>query len=322
MVKLAALRLCLPVFPVLLLLPQDVCSARFLVIIPTPVKSHFVMLEPYMKALAARGHKLVVVSYFPQKQPVPNYTDIALEVSSNWTRTRSSISIEHVVSIRNPLVNVIYLAKYGANTCEAVLSCPSIGKLIKSDEKFDVVVNDVFHTDCFLPFAYKFGAISIGVSTSVIMPWANARFGNPDNPSYIPNLFTSFSDKMNLFERVVNAVTLALYKVIYHFLSESESQQLARLHFGVDTPDLDELSRNMSLILVNSHFSLNAPRPLVPGIVEVGGLHIPEPKPLPQVRQVLMCLSFFLTSSNQNEVVLVLTSGFSGPNGIVNGIYR
>lgn len=267
---------------VILLVPEDIYCARFLVILPTVVKSHFVMLEPYIKALAARGHEMVVVSHFPQKQPVSNYTDIILDASLKGYRSGSGAAIEQILPLKNPIINVMVLGKFGVHTCETFLSHPSVKELIKSDEKFDVVVNDIFHTDCFLPFAYKFKAISIGVSTSVLMPWANDRLGNPDNPSYIPNLFTPFAGQMNLFERTVNAVTTVLYKAMYRFLSNSPSQKLVCQYFGQDTPDLAELARNTSLLLVNSHFSLNSPRPLVPGVVEIGGMHIPRPKPLPQ----------------------------------------
>lgn len=287
MVHLATQLLYLPLL-ILLHIPDDVLCARFLIILPTKVKSHFIMLEPYLKALVSRGHVLVVVSHFPQKEAVAHYTDIVLEDPLMTPSSVTGVSIEDVLSVKNPTVNVIRLAKYGVHTCETVLSHPSVKKLIRSDEEFDVVVNEVFHTDCFLPFAYKFKAISIGVSSSVLMPWANNRFGNPDNPSYIPNIFTSYSDHMNFIERIANAITSVLYKMMYHFFSDSPSQQLVREHFGQDVPDLAELAMNTSLLLVNSHFSLNAPRPLVPSVVEIGGLHIPKPKPLPQVRKGLL----------------------------------
>jgi glucuronosyltransferase len=274
---------------VILLVPEDIFCARFLVIIPTAVKSHFVMLESYTKALAARGHEMVVVSYFPQKQSVSNYTDITLDASLNRYRLGSGTAIEQVLSLKNPIKNVMVLANYGLYTCETLLSDISVKELIKSDEKFDVVVNDLFHTDCFLPFAYKFKAISIGVSTCVLMPWANHRLGNPDNPSYIANMFTPSPGQMSFVERTVNAVTTMLYKAMFHFLSDSPTQKLVHQHFGQNTPDLAELARNTSLILVNSHFSLNSPRPLVPGVVEIGGIHIAKPKPLPQVRQAQLC---------------------------------
>lgn len=298
MVHLATQLLCLPVL-IVLQIPEDVLCARFLVILPTHMKSHFITFKPYLKALVARGHELVVVSHFPQKEAVTHYTDIVLEDCLMALSSVKGVSIEDVQFKKNPIVNVIYLAENGVHACERVLSHPSVKKLIRSEEEFDVVINEVFHTDCFLPFAYKFKAISIGISTSVLMPWANDMLGNPDNPLYIPNLFTSYSDHMNFIERVANALTLVLYKMVYHFLSDSPSKQLVQKHFGQDVPDLAELAMNTSLLLVNSHFSLNAPRPLVPSVVEIGGLHIPKPKPLPQVRQVLMFpmftnISYFL----------------------------
>lgn len=41
--------------------------------------------------------------------------------------------------------------------------------------------------------------------------------------------------------------------------------------------------RNVSLVLVNTHFTSSGPRPLLPNLVEVGGLQVkPEPAPLPE----------------------------------------
>lgn len=304
MVHLSTQLLYLPAL-ILLQIPDDVLCSRFLIILPTNVKSHFIMLEPYLKALVSKGHELVVVSHFPQKEAVAHYTDIVLEDSLMTPSSGAEVSVEQVQSVKNPIVNIIRLAKFGVHTCETVLSHPLMKKLIRSDEEFDVVLTEVFHTDCFLPFAYKFKAISIAVSSSVLMPWANDRFGNPDNPSYIPHVFTSYSDHMNFIERIENAITSVLYKMIYHLFSDSPSQQLVREHFGQDIPDLAELAMNTSLLLVNSHFSLNAPRPLVPSIVEIGGLHITKPKPLPQVRKVFMfrILYFLINRGTVNSPV-------------------
>ncbi|KAI8044027.1 hypothetical protein M5D96_000176 [Drosophila gunungcola] len=46
---------------------------------------------------------------------------------------------------------------------------------------------------------------------------------------------------------------------------------------------LAETSRNFALVLVNQHFTLAPPRPYVPNMIEVGGMHVdPDPKPLPK----------------------------------------
>lgn len=61
------------------------------------------------------------------------------------------------------------------------------------------------------------------------------------------------------------------------------SENRAKKLFGPDVTQNDYLAYNMSLILSNTHFSIDFPRPLVPSIVEVAGLHIGQPKPLPKV---------------------------------------
>lgn len=48
-------------------------NAKILGLFPLQSKSHFVMFEPYLKALAKRGHEVDVVSHFPLKKPVPGY---------------------------------------------------------------------------------------------------------------------------------------------------------------------------------------------------------------------------------------------------------
>lgn len=45
-------------------------------------------------------------------------------------------------------------------------------------------------------------------------------------------------------------------------------------------PHLRELVKETSVIFVNSHFSFAGTRPFAPAIIELGGIHIKEAKPL------------------------------------------
>ena len=68
-----------------ILLPADVKSAKILALFPFPGPSQYILVQPYLKALAARGHELTVINAFPQKQPVKNYRDVTvLEVFDNY----------------------------------------------------------------------------------------------------------------------------------------------------------------------------------------------------------------------------------------------
>jgi glucuronosyltransferase len=51
-------------------------AAKILGIFPLPVKSHFIVSSVLLKELANRGHQVTVFSPFPEKSPIPNYTNI------------------------------------------------------------------------------------------------------------------------------------------------------------------------------------------------------------------------------------------------------
>ena len=56
-----------------------------------------------------------------------------------------------------------------------------------------------------------------------------------------------------------------------------------QLHGPFIYPPLLEIERNQSLTLMNTHFSITTPVPLLPSQVEVGAMHCRPVKPLPQV---------------------------------------
>jgi glucuronosyltransferase len=95
---------------------------------------------------------------------------------------------------------------------------------------------------------------------------------------------------MSFGERLVNAVYQKGVQWAYHFFMDIPSERIARRYFGDSLPPLADIARNTSLLLLNTHFSMNQPRPFVPQIVEVGGLHLSLPKPLPEVVSSLILL--------------------------------
>ncbi|RZC42454.1 UDPGT domain containing protein, partial [Asbolus verrucosus] len=141
-------------------------------------------------------------------------------------------------------------------------------------------------------FGHFFNVPTISLISSINLPWGSDRVGNPDNPSYIPNYFVPSTTKMSLYERIENTLLLIaskflyvrnLSKSLYTFFHSRASNRIAKEFFGPTLPTLEKLALNTSLILVNSHFSMNYARPTVPNFIEIGGLHIHEPKPLPKV---------------------------------------
>lgn len=69
-------------------------SANILVYAPMPFKSHFNGFQPLFKELANKGHNLTVVSSFPLKKPIANYTDIPMKVNDSILKGHYDIKIK------------------------------------------------------------------------------------------------------------------------------------------------------------------------------------------------------------------------------------
>lgn len=123
------------------------------------------------------------------------------------------------------------------------------------------------------------GILSLGAT-----PYSLNAMGNPNNPAYCPDFMLPYSDHMTFWERAHSAYTNL--RLVHFWNSEvmATQENLMRKFFGSAPPSVPEVERNFSLLLYNNHWSLNYPRPLLPNVVELTGLHIKKnPSPLPKV---------------------------------------
>uniref|UniRef100_A0A1B6C0W4 Glucuronosyltransferase n=1 Tax=Clastoptera arizonana TaxID=38151 RepID=A0A1B6C0W4_9HEMI len=152
-----------------------------------------------------------------------------------------------------------------------------------NNHKFDLVMTEIFNTDLFLGFAYKYKANIISLSSCPVVPWGTQRFGIPDNPAYIPYAFSSKIDLTSFTNRLWNFYSNFILKTVYEQYYLNKISNTAKKYFGSDMTSLEELTKKTSLLLVNSHPSLKEARPLPPQVIEIGGLHVKPAKPLLKV---------------------------------------
>ncbi|XP_043461764.1 UDP-glucosyltransferase 2-like [Leptopilina heterotoma] len=256
---------------------------RILAVFHHPGKSHFQVFKPLLEKLALRGHELTVVSHFPKNMnntniPFENYKDIDL-LGPTWTEVIDLSEIDY--SIFRAVNDAIVLRHWALRHCQKALNVPGVQQLIQSDSKFDLIITELFNSDCFLGFVHKFQAPFVALTSHEIVPWANERFGNPDNPSYIPNTLMTYKSKMTFIERTVNTFFLWFLKNYYHLFWQNDIDKIVKETFGHDTPHLLEIAKKTSAMLINSHYSLFGARPYNPNIIEIGGIHIRKVKALP-----------------------------------------
>lgn len=119
--------------------------------------------------------------------------------------------------------------------------------------------------------------------SSYPLPWSYDRVGGPDNPSYIPIIVTKAAGKMNFRERIINTIYYIYFKIAWKIYSEWPTDKFLKETFGLNTPYINDIVYNTSMVFTNSHFSFDGPRPLAPNMVEIGGIHVQAPKKLPKV---------------------------------------
>lgn len=257
-------------------------AARVLALLPLPMRSHWVVMEPLLQELAARGHHVTAFSTFPQKRPLPNYTDV--DFSHILPALTNAFSIDKIKNeIRPPWGTPIFFNKTHGQICKLIRE-PEFQNILKSKNQYDLVITEVFGNDCLTYFAYKLKLPLISFTTSMVMPWAAERMGLPDNPSYIPNYLVSFPPDMTLWQRTYNTVVLLYAKFWQLWVFGAQTRSLVEDALGEPLPPLHDVVANTSLMFINSYHVLDQSRPFPPNVVEVGGIHIRERQPLPQVK--------------------------------------
>uniref|UniRef100_A0A8D9ARR1 UDP-glucuronosyltransferase 2B14 n=1 Tax=Cacopsylla melanoneura TaxID=428564 RepID=A0A8D9ARR1_9HEMI len=130
------------------------------------------------------------------------------------------------------------------------------------------------------------------VSTAHSFSFLTLPFNNPENPSYVPVNFTGNTDKMTFWQRLTNTlIYLKYYWLFLKTMNEEDQVRQAHLEKKYIKRSIREIfedgSRTSFLSCFDSRIT-NYVRPVQPKIVEVGPLHLIEPKPLDQKLQAWM----------------------------------
>ncbi|KAL0113955.1 hypothetical protein PUN28_011343 [Cardiocondyla obscurior] len=263
----------LPVLLVILACNQ-ITSYRILGVFPLHGKSHWSTQEALMKDLAARGHQVDVVTQFPQEKPIPNYKDISLKGS--LPQVINNVTAADISNFGGTSINSL-VEMAGTSVCR-LLAHPKMQELIKNspheNPPYDIVIVESFVAPCFLAFGRYLKVPLVVTVTSIFHDWLNDLSGNPMNPAYVTSLFAPFSQRMNFKERLTNFFLKHYLTWQMYYYTNQQQLPLVKEYFGLDLPHINDLFKDVSVYLVNSHYSLNGIRPLTTNVIEIGGLHV------------------------------------------------
>ncbi|XP_050537199.1 UDP-glycosyltransferase UGT4-like [Daktulosphaira vitifoliae] len=256
-------------------------AANILVFAPMPFKSHFGGFQPLFQELTHRGHNVTVVSAFPLKKHLENYTDIVVGIDKTFAQGLDPIKManENFIEI---LLNVGNLQN---SLAHATLPVNVIQNFIQYDNsKFDLVFIFSFGQTYCVTLGHKYNAPVIMLN--VVMLWqVNSKWiGEPYTYSYIPDPRIRTTDKMSFMDKLKNTLVgiIQLFFTDYYNLSEHKKIMNAYFRYSgwEQRPSLEDMLHNISLTLINAHYTVGLTRPYLPGTVEIGGLHVKEPKKL------------------------------------------
>ncbi|EAT45642.1 AAEL003098-PA [Aedes aegypti] len=256
-------------------------AANILGILPTWAKSHYIIGAEYLRVLALAGHNVTVVTPFRLGDSPPNYHEIVMDgildasagLEKNYFKYKDGSFLMILSMLYNDLADT---------TCRFVLKHPKVVTLMKSDQQFDVVIVETFMTESIYGLAQHFNAPLVVFSTLGSNLWTNGLVGAPSPYSHMAHLMLGFTDHMNFYERMINTVVGVGEQVYYELVYLPRQKRFYDEAFSHASMSFDQQLKNTSLVLLNQHFALSSPRSYPPNMVEVGGTHIRDVRPLPE----------------------------------------
>ncbi|XP_065219005.1 UDP-glycosyltransferase UGT5-like isoform X8 [Planococcus citri] len=258
----------------------DVCSSyKILAVLPFPLKSHHALADPLLMRLSELGHEVTVYTPFPKKEKIPNRKEI--DIGHCFVAPSMVNSMDTSASFGSSSFIKLY-GIFFINILDTFDQCKPLLDLLNSTEKFDLFFTESFMNDFMLMYAWKFNVPSIIYLPNVMLPWLSSRMGNPDNPSYIPNIISGYLGEMNFFQRTENTILYILSLGLYNYMTSRNDDIIIHKHLGESAPPVEEHIRNISLLFLGTNSVIHAPIPLVPGVVDIGGIHIKPSKRVPE----------------------------------------
>lgn len=264
----------------LFVIVHSVYSAKILGVFDIASVSHQVVFQPIWRELSLRGHQVTVLTPNPLKDPtLTNLTEIDLgsiyKIFNNLAKDFSLVFDHWQLARTWP--ETVYLV------LEEMLANPEVSALINDTSKeFDVVLVENL-TPGVSAFAARFKCPLIVVASLGVLSPIHSAMGNPVHPLLHPEMFTTYGVELSFLERIDAVLHHVYYRYKHNYEMIPKSDQIIRKYFGNELPYLGELERNFSMLFLNTNPVIHRARPYVPGVIEMGRMHIKPKKPLPKV---------------------------------------
>lgn len=239
--------------------------------------------------LARKGHNVTVISHFSQRNQIPNYRDIKIGNLTHFSPMMegfSNLPTSTVAKIIADYLLPIFIMPIAELCGKITFESESVQEFLREKQNFDVILMEDFYSEFQWALVQHYNCPVVRFQTCMPWSWTGRRLANPGNPSYLTNIRFRPTRQMTFTDRVMNTLLYISDLFFFDFYLMKIQRRLSEKYFNVDEKTFDSRFYNESLVFVNTHFSLTAARPLVPGVIELGGIHIKESKPLNNVSRI------------------------------------
>ncbi|XP_013139129.1 PREDICTED: UDP-glucuronosyltransferase 2B17-like [Papilio polytes] len=290
----------------LLCLLTYINASRILAMFPIPSISHQVVFRPITQELVRRGHEVIVITTdpaFPKGQAPKNLTEIDLH---DMSYTMWWNLLEGIENIRDPIQQLKKIIDVSYPIFEQQIKTESVQKILKyKNDYFDLILVEA----CVRPaigLSYVFKAPVIQVSSFGAVLDNHDIIGTPTHPILYPSMLRDRFYNLTMWEKIIQIKKEFTSMMIKR--NRDYDNEILKRTFGENIPPIEELYDNVAMLFLNMHPIWENNRPVPPGVVYMGGLHLNLIKELPKD------LKSYLDSSKNGVIYLSLGSNIKSSN--------
>ncbi|KAL3278839.1 hypothetical protein HHI36_016359 [Cryptolaemus montrouzieri] len=282
------------------ILAKLVNCAKILGVFMTPSYSHQIIYQPIWKELSLRGHHVTVLTPNPLKdEKLTNLTEVDLSFTYSLVRQEQNKSAV-LYKDRTTQSEHARLAKLYEKVTHSILGHSGVQELIKDEDKtFDLLLVEYLYPSMYV-FKDIFNCSMIGITSLPLLSVGHEALGNPDNPVVHPSFTLPFSVTTTFNERIMSVLTNLWIRFSTNYRLATILDKIYPQYIKKKIRPINDISQEFSLVIQNSNLAISNSRPLVPNLIEISGIHITKPKPLPED------LKIFLDDSTEGAIYFSL----------------
>ncbi|XP_046639071.1 UDP-glycosyltransferase UGT5-like [Daphnia pulicaria] len=262
---------------------SSIVAHNILVLSPITTNSHSNFIKPVAKALADRGHTVTYWNGLPPDKET--LTNPKANLNLLYSPGLRPLNDNHQVGYDDrPFQLLLAIPDRMATYCTAIYRDPVFHQLMSSTEQFDLLIIEALFNECVLPLVRKFDVPFVYMVSMTPSPWLLDAVGSSLALDHLPHAGSNYADEMDFWQRTYNTISGMMITYFHRFFVIPVVDRLASEILKLNNqPSVFEIqSEYMSLIISNTHFSINYQFPASPALIQAGGLHCLPSKQLPK----------------------------------------